>query len=295
MEAIQDELCIGAMFFNGIDEGFAHVAASPGKLFFLVVAERLFEEPVDGLTGLALTDPKNPRAVKVVNDSDVLVPFAVGDLIDADGFEPSNSVAIAYARDRAMEDVGKRGRRHTEQLRCRPLCHQLGVGEHQVLDAIGDTGSLFGPGDRFLYPAMCRAHDLFWAVQKEYGPPANPYVPPHPGLGQNVYDVSATFTLGTPASVLVGFDRQEQLLGPFLECDVIDLQVFEFEQLPDSFVCSDRLPPWVMLDEEGPITISSIFLKKTGDWSSLRMRHHKEKEAVDSAGAAGRYGQTVDG
>ena len=206
MEAIQDELSVGAMFFDGIDEGFAHVAASPGQLFFLVIAERLFEEPVDGLAGLALTDPKNPRAVKVVNNSDVLVPFAVGDLIDADGFEPSNSVAVAYARDRAMKDVGKGGRRHAEQLRGSPLCHQLGVSEHQVLDAIGDTGALFGPRDLFLYPAVCRADDLFGAVQEEYGPSANPYVPPHPGVGQDVYDYSATLTLGTPASVLVGFD-----------------------------------------------------------------------------------------
>jgi len=246
MEAIQDELSIGAMIFDGIDEGFAHVAASPGHLFFLVVAERLFEEPVDGLAGLALTDPKNPRAVKVVNDSDVLVPLAVGDLIDADGFEPSNTVAIAYARDRAMKDVGERRRRHAEQLRGSPLCHQLGVGEDQVLEAIGNTGSLFGPGDLFLYPAVCRADDLFGAVQEEHGPSANPDVPPHSGLGQDVYDVSATLTLGTPASVLVGFDRQEQLLGPFLESDIRDLQVFEFEQLSDSFVCSDRSPPWFL-------------------------------------------------
>ena len=167
----------------------------------------------------------------------------------------------------------------------------MGVGEDQVLDAIGDTGSLFGPGDLFLYPAMCRADDLFWAVQKEYGPPANPYVSPHSGRRQDVYDFSATLTLGTPASVFVGFDRQEQRFGPFLECDVRDLQVFQFEQLPDSFGCSDRSPPCFLLRLVGPIT---IFPPKRSDFISLWMRHHNRK-AVDSAGVAGRYGQNVDG
>ena len=183
VETVEDKLSIGAVFFYGVDVGFAHITASPNDFLLLIIAEFGLKESVDGVAALALSDPEDARAFKIVDDGNVLVPFAVGYLIDTDSLEPANAVAVTNSRDGAMEDIREGGISHVEQFSGSFLGHQLGVGKQQKLESIGDTSVVVGPGDLFLKPPMSWAEDLFGSIQKEDSPSANPYIPPDSGLG----------------------------------------------------------------------------------------------------------------
>lgn len=107
MEAVQDQFGVRAMLLDGSDIGLAHVTAGPCNLPFLVVTELFGEEPVDGFAALSRADPDNPRPVKVIDHGGVLMPSRVGNLVNADGFKCSNSMAIPDTGDGAVKQIGK--------------------------------------------------------------------------------------------------------------------------------------------------------------------------------------------
>lgn len=94
METIQDEGGIRAMLLEGPDVGFTHVTSGPANLVSLVGGEVFLEEEVDGFSTLAFADPDDARSVQVIDDGSVLVAFAIGDLVDPDGPQSSDPMAI---------------------------------------------------------------------------------------------------------------------------------------------------------------------------------------------------------
>jgi hypothetical protein len=87
----------------------AHVAAGPADAIALSRAELALEEGIDGLAPLAAADPDDAGTIKVVDEGGVFVPLRIGDLVDADGLEPSDSMARPDPGDRAVQQVGERG------------------------------------------------------------------------------------------------------------------------------------------------------------------------------------------
>ena len=67
------------------------------------------EEAVDGVPGAPPPDPDYMVALQVVDDGEVAVAPAVGDLVDADPFQAPYPVSLPEAFDAAVEDVGDGG------------------------------------------------------------------------------------------------------------------------------------------------------------------------------------------
>jgi hypothetical protein len=83
MQAIRYQRGIRAMGFDGPDVGLAHVTTCVLDSGFLIVAQRLVEELVNGLSPLALADPDQTGSIQVVDRRGVLVPLVIGDSINA--------------------------------------------------------------------------------------------------------------------------------------------------------------------------------------------------------------------
>ena len=105
VEAVQDQGRILAVGLDGSNVGFAHVAAGPRDLGFLVVAEGLGEEPVDGLTPFTCADPDHTGPIQVVDDRGILVALSVGDLINPYRLETSDLVPLPTPFDGPVQQV----------------------------------------------------------------------------------------------------------------------------------------------------------------------------------------------
>ncbi len=119
MKAIDDELGIGAMVFDSFGVGAAHVAAGPGDIEPLLLAEFGVEKLVDGRSPFTETDPYDNRAIEVINNGRELAALTVGDFVNAKSDKAAYLMAFAYAGDDAMQDIRQRGCRHFQDLgRC---------------------------------------------------------------------------------------------------------------------------------------------------------------------------------
>ena len=117
MKPVQDKMDVRAVFLDGADEGFAHVAAGPFDLLLLIIAELFVEKPIDGFAPLTFTYPKHAGALKVVYDGNVFVPFPVRNLVDPDAPERSDPVSISNSFDDSVKDIRERRFRDMKQLR----------------------------------------------------------------------------------------------------------------------------------------------------------------------------------
>ena len=106
VEAIQDQRGIGAMVLDGAYVGFAHVATGPLDLGSPVLTKRLGEEPVDGFSPFSRADPHHASAFQVIDKRGVFVALGVRDLVDTDGFQPSNAVAIPQPCHGSVQQIG---------------------------------------------------------------------------------------------------------------------------------------------------------------------------------------------
>ena len=57
---------------------------------------------------LAFANPNDTGPLEIVDDSEVLVPLLVGNLIDPDALEPSYSMPITNTLDGPVQEVGER-------------------------------------------------------------------------------------------------------------------------------------------------------------------------------------------
>ena len=236
VKSVQYELGVRAVVFDGTDECCTHVAAGPLDLLPLVIAEYLVEEFVDGFALLALSDPEHAGAFEVVDNGDVFVPLVVGDLINADGLESPDPVSISNTRDGPMKDIGESRAGNVKEFSSCFLSHQLGVGQHQELEPIGDACIRVRPRDVFLDTTVGRTNDLFGAVEENYSPSTYADVTPFPGLLHDALDFASPSTRGTSASILVRLDEQPEFLQSTLEEIASYFQSFQFEKLSDKLI-----------------------------------------------------------
>ena len=107
METIQNQRSVRTVIFDGSYIGLAHVTASPLDLLFLIVTKMFGKEFINGFSALALADSHNTSPIKIIDDSSVLMPFAVRDFINSYGFKPPNSVSGRKAGYAAVQEVGE--------------------------------------------------------------------------------------------------------------------------------------------------------------------------------------------
>jgi hypothetical protein len=62
---------------------------------FLIIAEFFIEKFIDGFTTFAPANPNDTGSVQIIDDSSVLMPFAIRDLVYPDTLKASNPVAEA--------------------------------------------------------------------------------------------------------------------------------------------------------------------------------------------------------
>lgn len=181
METIQDESGIRAMLLDGPYVRFTHVTGGKEDVLSLIGGEVFLEEEVDGFSTFAFAHPDDARSVQVIDDRSVLAAFAIGDLIDTDGLQSSDLMAIAQSVDALVEEIREGGGGEVKESRCGLLGHHLRVEKQGILKAIGDPSVGICPGDHFLDTAMGRAKDLFGVIPEEDTPSAYGEVSPHPG------------------------------------------------------------------------------------------------------------------
>jgi hypothetical protein len=95
-------------------ECLAHITAGPFNLLLLIIAQHLVEESVDGLASLSLPNPDDTGTLQVIDNGHVLVPLAVGDLIDAEGCQAANPMPACGSL------VGRGAIRHRARQSDRP-------------------------------------------------------------------------------------------------------------------------------------------------------------------------------
>ncbi len=103
MEAIQNQRRVRAMGFDSPYVGITHVAAARSNRSFLMIAQRIIEEFINGFPAFSFAHPHHDRAIQIINQGRVLVSFAIGNLVYAKGLESSNPVSTSYALNRSMQ------------------------------------------------------------------------------------------------------------------------------------------------------------------------------------------------
>jgi len=181
MEPIQDEGGIRAMLLDGPYVGFTHVTGGKEDVLSLIGGEGFLEEEVDGFSTFAFAHPDDARSVQVIDDRGVLAAFAIGDLIDTDGGQSSDPMAIAQSVDALVEEIREGGGREVKEPGGGLLGHQLTVYKQGILQAIGDPSVGICPGDHFLEAAMGGAKDFFGVIPEEDTPSTQGQISPHPG------------------------------------------------------------------------------------------------------------------
>ena len=84
MKAVQDVQCLGAVAFDQLQIGLPHIGAHELDARGDVFADE-GEEALKALDGALLTDPQQPRALRVnlIDQCQVLVPASILDLVHA--------------------------------------------------------------------------------------------------------------------------------------------------------------------------------------------------------------------
>jgi hypothetical protein len=172
METIQNQLGIGAVVLDRPHVSFTHVTRGPLNLFFLICREPFIKENVDCFPALAFADPYDTGSIQVIDDGCILVALAIGDLIDTDGFKPSDPMAIPQSGNALVEQIRQGGGRDVKELGGSLLGHQLAVYEQGIFEPIGNSSVWFRPWNHFLDAAVGGAQDLFGAIPEKDTPSA---------------------------------------------------------------------------------------------------------------------------
>ena len=227
MEAVNDECGVGAVMLDRLGVGAAHVATGPQNACLLPLAQTFVEKAINGLTALSHAYPQDTRTIQVINQGSKLTALAEGNLIDAEGNQPTYSMPIADTRYDAVQQVGERRGGHLQDLGGGLLCHDLAQGADAPLQAVGDARIGWRPGNRFLCPPMRGALDLLRRIPEKNLHAHQGEVLPSAKLARMTHDPAASATSRATASVFVGLNRQMQLLVTFLKPKTGDFHVFQ--------------------------------------------------------------------
>ncbi len=146
MKGIDTLTSSGGPGIGGLAERLGHVPTDRLELRAAVLAELV----VEGLQGgriLALLGPDHGTLTVVIgNHSEVAVPLATGDLVDADPVETLEAGGVQAIGDHVDHVLGHRLPADPQQLGDRGLVHALGHVGDQVLEVTGVTSAWPGPG-----------------------------------------------------------------------------------------------------------------------------------------------------
>jgi hypothetical protein len=84
MKPIEDKNRVWAKPLDGINVGLSQVTGSRHDRLSLLLGEDFCEEPINGFTSLSFANPDHTGTFQIVNDGNVLVPSAVGNLVHPD-------------------------------------------------------------------------------------------------------------------------------------------------------------------------------------------------------------------
>jgi hypothetical protein len=233
VKTIQDQGGVTAMLLNGPKIGFTHITGGPKNLVPLIGREAFLKEEVDRIPALTLADPNDARPIQVINDGGILAAFAIGDLIHAEGGQPSDPMAIARSHDALVEEIRKGGGRDMKEPGGGLLRHQLAVYEQGILKAIGDTSVGFCPGDSLLDSAMSGTEDLLGVIAEKDAPSTDGHVAPYSGWSAYVEDGAPALTLRASATAFVGSHPNMQRSVSYFEVVINHKDLFQTEQRYD--------------------------------------------------------------
>ncbi len=214
VKAIEDQLGIRTVFLDGSDVSFAHVAAGPLDLGSPVGTESLCEEPIDRFTRPAAANPHHAGAVQIVNERGVPVTLGVGDLVDPDGFEPSDTMTFTKPRDGSVKEIRQRRGRDAQQLGRRLLHHGLAVAQHGILEAIRHPREPLRPRNLLDHTTVGRTPNLPRMVEKPDPPPAHRNVTPPTRMGHCADDFTSTAALRTTTTILMWLYGDDEAASP---------------------------------------------------------------------------------
>src|SRR5712692_14541 len=158
MEAVEDDLGVGAAPFDRFDEGVGHVDGHQQDGGAAILSE-LVEEPIQGLGGLTLSDPDGLAGFVVHDDGDVFVPALVGELVDADEAKPFQALGIELLADDPGRDAPDGDPGDLEEFLHGRLIGDPSESCDLILEVAGEEGSGSGPGDQLGPDAAAFAAD----------------------------------------------------------------------------------------------------------------------------------------
>lgn len=158
MEAIEDDLSVGAALLDRFDEGIGHIDGDEldGEAAFF---SQLIEESVEGLGGFALSDPDGLAVFVVHDDGDVLVSALVGELVDSDVGEEVESVWVEFFADDSRGDATDGDPGDLEEAFHGRLVGDPSETGDLILEVASKEGPGSGPGDLFAADAATAAAD----------------------------------------------------------------------------------------------------------------------------------------
>lgn len=158
VEAVEDGLGVGAASFDGLDEGVGHVDGDESDAGAAVLPE-LVEKPIQGLGGLALSDPDWLARFVVHHDGDVLVPALIGELVNADEGESFEPLGVELLADDPGRDATDGDPGDLEEFFHVGLVGHSSESGDLILEVAGEEGAGSGPGDFFRPDAAASATD----------------------------------------------------------------------------------------------------------------------------------------
>lgn len=148
VKEVKDDLRIWRLGLYGLDESGGHVDGDELDLACPVFSE-LIEESVERLGALALGSPDDAVFIMVDDSSDVAVPFAKAELIDADALEAVEPMGVELVGDNALYDIAYGPPRDAHHPGHFGLVGDLGeVGGH-LFKVPGEAAIGPGPGNQF--------------------------------------------------------------------------------------------------------------------------------------------------
>src|ERR1700693_4742849 len=147
VEAVEDDFGGGAASFDRFDEGVGHVDRDEldGRA---AVSSELVEEPIQSLSGLALSHPDGLAGLVVHHDGDVFVPALVGELVDADEGKPFQALGIELLANDPGRNASDRDPGDLEESVHGRLVSDSRESGDLILEVAREEGAGSGPADQ---------------------------------------------------------------------------------------------------------------------------------------------------
>ena len=156
VEAIKDDLCLGGLVLDGLDESGGHVNGDGFKLSRPLFAE-FVEEGIEGFRAFSLCGPDDTLPVVVDYDGDVSMSFSVAEFVYTDALKFIEAPWVEFVVDDALDDVADSGPGDAEHFGDLGLVGDLSeVGSH-LLERFGEAAAWPSPWHHLDLDAAGRA------------------------------------------------------------------------------------------------------------------------------------------